>query len=388
MCNFALLLSNYYILTDFSQIRPFHDSEVSEILNYIKDNSTMYQLLQFGFPKLSEQEQIKLLLSCKKIRDFQSRIMYPIIKSAISKSVTQLSDEGFEYLNPSQSYLFISNHRDIILDTSFLNVLLHEKGFKMTASAMGSNLVNTPFLLAFAKLNRNFIIHRGLSPRETLQKSQLVSQFIARCVIEKNRSVWIAQREGRTKDGNDRTQQGVIKMLSMNCPKQMPLMTYFKQLHIVPMAISYEFDPTDILKIPALLAQHHGVEYVKKEDEDYNNIVQGLVGQKGCVHISVGKPLYEDLDLIAEQEEHTNRQIQALVELMDNRIHSQYKLFASNYIAYDLLNDIERFSDKYTEKELRQFERRLENRSNSEGNISRKKFLEMYANPVINKLKL
>ena len=388
MCNFALLYSTAYILTDFSQIRPFHDSEVSEILNYIKDNPTMHQLLQFGFPKLSEQEQMKLFLSCKKIRDFQSRIMYPIIKSAINKSVTQLSDEGFEYLNPSQSYLFISNHRDIILDTSFLNVLLHEKGFKMTASAMGSNLVNTPFLLAFAKLNRNFIIHRGLSPRETLQKSQLVSKFIARCVIEKNRSVWIAQREGRTKDGDDRTQQGVIKMLSMNCPNNMSLMNYFKQLHIVPMAISYEFDPTDILKIPALLAQHHGVEYVKKENEDYNNIVQGLVGQKGCVHISVGRPLYEELDLIAEQEEHTNRQIQTLVELMDNKIHSQYKLFASNYIAYDLLNDIERFSDKYTEKELRQFERRLENRSNSEGNISRKKFLEMYANPVINKLKL
>ena len=377
MCNFALLLLNLYILTDFS-----------EILNYIKDNPTMHQLLQFGFPKLSEQEQMKLFLSCKKIRDFQSRIMYPIIKSAINKSVTQLSDEGFEYLNPSQSYLFISNHRDIILDTSFLNVLLHEKGFKMTASAMGSNLVNTPFLLAFAKLNRNFIIHRGLSPRETLQKSQLVSKFIARCVIGKNRSVWIAQREGRTKDGDDRTQQGVIKMLSMNCPNNMSLMNYFKQLHIVPMAISYEFDPTDILKIPALLAQHHGVEYVKKENEDYNNIVQGLVGQKGCVHISVGRPLYEELDLIAEQEEHTNRQIQTLVELMDNRIHSQYKLFASNYIAYDLLNDMERFSDKYTEKELRQFERRLENRSNSEGNISRKKFLEMYANPVINKLKL
>ncbi|ERI63052.1 hypothetical protein HMPREF1551_01453 [Capnocytophaga sp. oral taxon 863 str. F0517] len=375
-------------MTDFSQIRPFHDSEVSEILGYIKDNPTIGQLLQFGFPKLDEAEQMKLLLSCKKIRDFQSRIMYPIIKSAINKSVTQLSDEGFEYLNPSQSYLFISNHRDIILDTSFLNVALHEKGFKMTASAIGSNLVNTPFLLAFAKLNRNFIIHRGLSPRETLQKSQLVSKFIARCVIEKNRSVWIAQREGRTKDGDDRTQQGVFKMLSMNCPKEVPLMEYFKQLHIVPMAISYEFDPTDILKIPALLAQHHGVEYIKKENEDYHNIVQGLVGQKGCVHISVGRSLDEELDQIAAQEEHVNRQIQALVELMDTKIHSQYKLFASNYIAYDILNDIQRFSDKYTEKELRQFERRLENRSTSEGNISRKKFLEMYANPVINKLKL
>jgi hypothetical protein len=375
-------------LTDFSQIRPFHDSEVSEILAYIKDNPTIHQLLQFGFPNLSEEEQMQILLSCRKIRDFQSKIMYPIIKNAINKSVTQFSDDGFELLNPSQAYLFISNHRDIILDTSFLNVLLYEKGFKMTASAMGSNLVNTPFLLAFAKLNRNFIIHRGLPPRETLQKSQIVSKFIARCLIEKNRSVWIAQREGRTKDGDDRTQQGVIKMLSMNCPKSTSLMNYFKQLHIVPMAISYELDPTDILKIPALLAQHHGVEYVKQENEDYNNIVQGFVGQKGCVHISVGKPLYEELDIIAQEEEHSNRQIQALVELLDERIHSQYKLFPTNYIAYDILTESDRFSDKYTEKELRQFERRIENRSNSEGNISRKKFLEMYANPVINKLKL
>ena len=375
-------------MTDFSQIRPFHDSEVSEILGYIKDNPTMRQLLHFGFPKLSEEEQIKLLLSCKKIRDFQSRIMYPIIKNAISKSVTQFSGEGFEYLNPAQAYLFISNHRDIILDTSFLNVLLHENGFKMTASAMGSNLVNTPFLLAFAKLNRNFIIHRGLSPRETLEKSQIVSKFIGRCIIEKNRSVWIAQREGRTKDGNDRTQQGVIKMLSINCPKEMALMDYFKQLHIVPMAISYELDPTDVLKMPALLAQHHGVEYIKTEDEDYHNIVQGFVGQKGSVHISLGKPLYEELDEIAAKEEHANKQIQALVELLDSKIYAQYKLFSSNYIAYDMLTGIHKFADKYTEKELRQFERRLENRSNSEGNISRTKFLEMYANPVINKLKI
>ena len=199
-------------MTDFSQIRPFHDSEISEILNYIKDNPTILQLLQFGFPELDNQEQMQLLLSCRKIRDFQSRIMYPIIKRAISKSVTEFSDQGFDRLNTSNAYLFISNHRDIILDTSFLNVLLYEKGFKMTASAIGSNLVKTPFLSAFARINRNFIIHRGLPARETLQKSQIVSQFIARCLLEKNRSVWIAQREGRTKDGNDRTQQGVIKL--------------------------------------------------------------------------------------------------------------------------------------------------------------------------------
>ena len=135
----------------------------------------------------------------------------------------------------------------------------------------------------------------------------------------------------------------------------MALMDYFKQLHIVPMAISYELDPTDVLKMPALRQQHHGVEYIKTEDEDYHNIVQGFVGQKGSVHISLGKPLYEELDEIAAKEEHANKQIQALVELLDSKIYAQYKLFSSNYIAYDMLTGIHKFVDKYTEKEVRQF---------------------------------
>ncbi|MDO4881030.1 MAG: 1-acyl-sn-glycerol-3-phosphate acyltransferase [Capnocytophaga sp.] len=372
-------------MSEFSDIRPFDDCEVSEVLVHIKDNPTMRKLLQFGFPKLSQEEQLQLLLSCKKIRHFQERIMYPIIQNAIAKSVTEFTSEGFENLSKEKAYLFISNHRDIILDTSFLNTILFEKGFKMTASAIGDNLVRKSFLLALAKLNRNFLIHRGLSPRETLEKSKIVSKFIDRSITKKNRSVWIAQREGRTKDGNDRTQQGVIKMLSMNCPKDLSLMQYFKQLHIVPMAISYELDPTDILKMPVLIAEHYGEQYVKSEDEDFNNIVQGFFGQKGRVNVCVGKPLDEELDEIEQQEVHTNRQIQAVVDLIDRRIHEQYYLFPTNYIAYDILNQSNKFQDKISEKEIRQFERRMENRT-SESEVIRRKYLEMYANPVHNKL--
>ena len=211
-------------MSEFSDIRPFDDCEVSDVLIHLKNNPTMLKLLQFAFPKLSEEEQLQKLLSCKKIRNFQERIMYPIIQNAIAKSVTEFTSEGFENLSKDKAYLFISNHRDIILDTSFLNTILYEKGFKMTASAIGDNLVRKSFLLALAKLNRNFLIHRGLSPRETLEKSKVVSKFNARSIIKKNRSIWIAQREGRTKDGNDRTQQGVIKMLFMNCPKEISLM--------------------------------------------------------------------------------------------------------------------------------------------------------------------
>ena len=375
-------------MSEFSEIRPFHNSEVSEVLKQFKTSEMVHQLLQIGFPKLSNEERIGKLLECQKITDFQVKIMYPIIQGVIDKSVTELSSEGFDNLDKNKAFLFISNHRDIILDTSFLNFKLHDFGHKMTASAVGDNLVKKPLVLAFARLNRNFLIHRGLPPRETLGKSKIVSKFIHRYIIEKKRSVWIAQREGRTKDGNDRTQQGVLKMLSMNCPKGMSVMQYFKTLHIVPTAISYELDPTDAMKMPTLLAQHEGIEYVKTQNEDFNNIVQGFIGQKGRVHLSVGTPLNTELDTIEKEFSHPNRQIQALAELMDEKIYSLYKLFPTNYIAYDLLTDSNHFASQYTEKELRQFERRIANRSTSNNEISRQKFLEMYANPVRNKYKI
>lgn len=375
-------------MSEFSEIRPFHNSEVSEVLNQFKNHEMVQQLLQIGFPNLSNEERNRKLLECQKITDFQVKIMYPIIQGVINKSVTELSSEGFDKLDTNKAFLFISNHRDIILDTSFLNFKLHDFGHKMTASAVGDNLVKKPLVLAFARLNRNFLIHRGLPPRETLEKSKIVSKFIYRYTIEKKRSVWIAQREGRTKDGDDRTQQGVLKMLSMNCPKEIPVMQYFKTLHIVPTAISYEFDPTDAMKMPTLLAQHEGIEYIKTTNEDFNNIVQGFIGQKGRVHLSVGSPLDTELDIIEKEFSHPNRQIQALAELMDQKIYSLYKLFPTNYIAYDLLTGLNEFASEYTEKELRQFERRIVNRSSSDNEISKQKFLEMYANPVRNKYKL
>ena len=150
------------------------------------------------------------------------------------------------------------------------------------------------------------------------------------------------------------------------------------------MAISYEFDPTDVLKLPALVAQHQGVAYVKSQKEDFENIIQGLLGQKGRVHISVGKPLNEALDVIEQEHKHLNKQLQAVAERLDKEIHQQYKLFPANYIAYDLLHQTSAYKDCYNEKEFRQFERRMNNRSKS-GDISQEKFLEMYANPVKNK---
>lgn len=375
-------------LSEFNEIRPFNDEEVSQVLSHLKENETMRGLLDYGFPSLNETEKLNILLSCKEITDFQQNIMYPIIKKAIDRSVTTFSHSGFEDLDKNKAYLFISNHRDIILDTSFLNVILHDVGLKMTASAIGDNLVKKPFLLALAKMNRNFLIHRGLPPKEMLMKSKIVSKFIHRYLVERNRSVWIAQREGRTKDGNDFTQQGVLKMLSLNCPKEMSAMQYFKTLNIVPMAISYEFDPTDMLKMPAVMAQINGEIYTKTKNEDFNNIVQGFLGKKGRVHLEVSQPLDLELDKIEKSHTHINQQLQALGEVLDHKIYNQYQLWPSNFVAYDQLLKTNQFSKNYSEEEKKQFQRRILKGKINQNHIMEEKFLEMYANPVKNKLKI
>lgn len=369
----------------FKSIRPYYDREVEDVLHKVKDHSFMKAMLGYGFPQFSEQERFELLSSCKSIFEFQTKIMYKVVKKAMEKSIAEFSHEGFDKLSPEKAYVFISNHRDIVLDTSLLNVTLHDYNLKMTASAIGDNLIKKKFLQKLAMLNRNFIIFRNLPPREALERSKIVSEYIRYCICEDNRSVWSAQREGRTKDGDDRTQQGVLKMLSLATPQGISTLQYFKQLNIVPISISYEFDPTDMLKIPALMAQHYGVEYVKSKKEDFENILQGWLGQKGRVHMSVGKPLNEELDQIEREHSHINKQLQVLAELLDEFIHKQYKLFPANYIAYDLLNKTDKYKEFYNEKEFRQFERRMHNRSKSEDAISQKKYLEMYANPVKNK---
>ena len=373
-------------MTDyFKSIRPFNDDEVPKALLQIKDTPLIRAMMAYAFPEDTPVQREKRLLACQKVSDFQVDIMYQVVTKAIEKSITEFTCDGFSALDPKKAYVFVSNHRDIILDTSLLNVALHDNHLSMTASAMGDNLLKKKYLKILAMLNRNIIIYRSLPPREALEHSKLVSEFIHRCITENHRNVWIAQREGRTKNGDDRTQQGVLKMLTLNTPEGVTPLQYLKTLNIVPMSISYEFDPTDVLKLPALIAQHNGVEYVKSKKEDFENIIQGLLGQKGRVHISVGQPLYEEIDAIEKAHQHLNKQLQALAECLDRAIHQQYKLFPANYIAYDLLNKTSIYKDYYNEKEFRQFERRMNNRSNSE-DLSQKKFLEMYANPVKNKI--
>ena len=288
-----------------------------------------------------------------------------------------------EVVNPSELF---SNHRDIILDTSLLNVCLFDHGLVMTASAIGDNLVKKSFLKTLSKLNRNFLVQRGLAPRELLESSKLLSEYIGQLLLRENRSVWIAQREGRTKDGNDATHSGVLKMLAMgsDAPK---ITDYFKKIKIVPVSISYEYDPTDALKMPQLIAEANDEIYIKEKNEDFITLLSGIIGQKKHIHIHVGNVLNTELDKIAEEFDNNNKQIQAIAQTIDDSILQSYKLWPTNYIAYDLLHKTDKYQHLYTENEKSLFERRLEMRIDEDNPIMMESFLAMYANPVVNKSK-
>lgn len=373
-------------MSKFDAIRPFYDSEVNEALVSSLNHPMLKAMMDFTFPKMEAEEWKKQLKYTHSIRDFQINFVYQSIQKILEKSSEGLTTTGFEKLQPNTSYLFISNHRDIILDTSLLNVSLHDKGLVMTASAIGDNLVQKDFLLKLSKLNRNFLIQRGLSPRELLQSSKLVSEYMYRLLSKENRSVWVAQKEGRTKDGNDATHQGVLKMIAMASDEK-DVMQYFKKLKIVPVSISYEYDPTDALKMPQLLAEAKDEVYKKEKNEDFVNLISGIIGQKKRIHIHVGDVLNEELDAISEETTNTNKQIQALAQVIDDSILNSYKLWPTNYIAFDILHESNLYSNYYSEQEKQLFERRLELRIDAENSTLRQAFLAMYANPVANKEK-
>ena len=370
----------------FDAIRPFYDTEINKALHNIANHPMMKALMNFSFPDVADDIWKEQLRKTHSIRDFQCNFIYQSVQKVLEKSSEGMTTSGFENLKPNTAYLFVSNHRDILLDTTLLNTALFEHGLVMTASAIGDNLVKKSFLKTLAKLNRNFLVQRGLTPREMLQSSKLLSEYIGQLLLHENRSVWIAQREGRTKDGNDETNPGVLKMVGMGSDEK-NLMDYFRKIQIVPVSISYEYDPTDALKMPQLMAEANNEVYVKEKNEDFMTILSGALGQKKRIHIHVGKVLDAEIEAIKAENDNSNKQVVALAQVIDDAILSNYKLWPTNFIANDLVNNTNRYSHLYTENEKSLFERRLEMRIDHDNPVALDGFLAMYANPVFNKLK-
>lgn len=373
-------------MSNFDSIRPFYDAEANAAIREIVDDPMLEAMMNFTFPSDSKEHWKDLMLHTHSLRDFQINFIYPGVKKVLEKSSDGLSVGGFEQLEANTAYLFISNHRDIILDTSLLNSCLYENGLVLTTSAIGDNLIKKKFLHTLSRLNRNFAIKRGLQGRALLESSQLASAYIKKSLVHENRSVWTAQREGRTKDGNDATHRGVLKMLTLAEEGNDPF-AYFEKIKVVPISISYEYDPTDILKMPELLAKSRDEKYIKSENEDFLNLLRGIMGTKKRIHIQVNGIIDQEIAEISKTALNLGEKLSQLAAVIDQKIWSGYKLWPSNYIAHDLLYGDEEYLSFYTQEEKNAFEKRLVEKVDTKNALMVKNFLAMYANPVNNQKK-
>ncbi len=379
---------------DFKDIRPFTDSEARKVFPVITSSPYLMKIMEYAYPGISEKETENLVCSCGTVNEFIEKVTYPAVTKVLAKTTDSITSSGFGKLEKGGSYLFLSNHRDIVLDSVILNLKLLENDMPFAQSAIGDNLVPDEGLKALASLSKNFVVYRGLPARETLENSRRLSAYIHHVMDSRKESVWLAQREGRAKDGNDNTQSGVIKMLCMAADKGENVVDCLKKLRIVPMAISYEYDPNDAYKLRGLIANEKHQKYVKCKGEDLSSILTGITGRKGHVNISVGNILYDELDPLRDLGNPV-KQIRAVCSIVDEAIHALYKPFKTNYIACDLLAGKEKYySEGYYDAADRQaFVARISDSIENMGlpaddiPLAREKMFSMYAAPVLNKEK-
>ena len=348
--------------------------------------SLIHSMKAFLPPALND-----LILSAKdqvnSVGDFQEKIAYPLFKVIEKDSISKLSSSGLDQLDPAAQYLFISNHRDIILDSAFLNIVLFEHGFRTSQIAIGDNLMRHRISELIFHINKSFVVKRTGTPMELYRYSVQLSEYIYQQITGKTDSVWIAQREGRAKDGDDRTQVGLIKMLSLSAKTD--LKTYFRALKVVPVAISYEHDPCDLLKAQEFLNKRADSDFKKTFEEDVQHMLLGLKGYKGAVHLHFSTPFDATLDAF-DAIPSSKKQLELLAEMVDQRIHQHYKLRPINYVAQDLLTQTDSFRNYYYDEEharlLAFFEERFKLLTNDEAGLGREYLLKMYANPLANQL--
>lgn len=375
---------------DFDDIRPYTDKEVKSKIALMLKDPVFDEVLSHVFKYIPVVEMVKLQLRMiRNTKQLQGTFIYDLLRTVINKSSNGLTCSGIENLDKKKPYLFISNHRDIVLDAALLNFLIFEKGMNTTLIAIGNNLMLYNWIEHAVKLNRAFIIKRNLPPREILEASLKVSHFIRKSIVEDKLSVWIAQREGRTKDGFDKTQVSVLKMLNMSNTKS--ISEGYKELNIVPVAISYEIEPCGLAKIKELIKkEHYGQKKTSKDD--LKSMSMGMFNPKGRMRFSFGKPIEIEMEEgNSKSKELQNKVAQEIAEKIDHQIYSNYKLWPNNYIAYDMLMQEHRFKSKYTHAEEKKFEIMVEQAMvNIDFPITdiQERFLKLYATPVINKLKV
>lgn len=368
----------------FIDIRPFNDTEAKEAMMRLAKHPLLSPISLYLFPNKQPDQIRQLIASLGTVDEFQGKVMFPAINKIIADTARTLSYSGVEQYKNNKKHLFISNHRDILLDSGIIQIILFMNGIQTSEMAVGDNLITDMFIEDIARTNKMIKVERNKNPRDFYNSSMLLSQYIRDSIKSNGSSVWIAQRNGRTKDGNDMTEQGLLKMFDMSSTNN-DFVADFNELSIVPVSISYEYEPCDLLKAKELFVSRRR-KYEKIPGEDLNSILTGIMQFKGNIHISFCEPIStEELEKCSSMEK--NDRFKSLAEIIDRKIISSYQLWKNNYIAYDVLNGKDKYSSKYTESDKLSFLSYLKYKlSDIDDNQKEMEeiFLSIYAGPVFN----
>lgn len=383
------------IPAEFDEIRPYDTGEVQQAFNELladRQFSTMLRGIVPWLPKSLRNAVLKMaFIGVKSPLDFQKRFMKPIVQHIIRKHTDGCTfDDNCLPRDFSLRYTFVSNHRDIVLDSALLDVMLVEAGYPTTVEiGIGDNLLIYPWIKRLVRMNKAFTVRRGLTPKEMLRSSQIMSRYIHYAVTQKHENIWIAQREGRAKDSDDRTQDSVLKMLAMGGEGK-PIDS-LREINIVPLTISYEFDPCDYLKAQEFQQKCDNPAFKKSRQDDLDNMKTGIFGYKGRVHYHCAAPINTWIDELGDLPK--TEFFAALSKRIDRELHANYCLFPCNYIALDELEGTKKYAQHYTEADKKRFEDYLKGQlekvkiANPDVKFLRERMLTMYANPLRNYLK-
>lgn len=382
-------------INNFEDIRPYRPEEVPSIIERLLAQPAFFEMMRFVYPNLGKEDIEDMMREIKTVEDFQAEISAPAFKVIAQTTTSGLTFTNLDAIKKEEPYLFLSNHRDIILDSALLNVSLLEMGYPTTQIAIGDNLLQNSIIRDLVRLNKSFIVNRNLNPKEMLGVSKRLSNYIHKTIREDRVSIWLAHKEGRSKDGDDRTASGLLKMLVSSADDS--IHEALQKLNIVPMVVSYEYDPCDIYKAHELLQVRESGRYEKQTGEDYRSALKGITGHKGRVNITIGSKLRSSLDRLPADVP-KNELFRLLSAEIDRRMHLRYRLWPTNYIAYDLQHGTREYSSEYTGIQKVAFRNYIRGRVlqlaiNQKGSIlkrekymrqAREVMIQMYANPVIN----
>ena len=372
----------------FDNIRPYSEEETMVAAKKLFTDPNFIQQLKIFEDKINVNEWIKDVLACKTQFEFHLVFADRVFHYFAEKSCTKIFYSGIENITPENQYLFIGNHRDIVLDSAFLQIYFFKNRCKATRIAIGDNLISTPLLEELARLHKMFLVLRSGTLKARINNTHLLSSYIYHNIFEEKESVWIAQGNGRSKDGDDKTQQGLLKMFTMASTPQNAMKT-LQQMQITPVSVSYQFEPCAQLKAREL-ALSENAPYIKQQGEDTDSIVKGITGFKGDVHFVIGKPLNQEFENIPP-ELSLNEKLALLCKQIDRQIYENYFLYPQNYIAFDIQENSDKFSSQYSQEEKNIFIHYLNEQStipNVHKDKMMKYLLDIYANPVRNKFKI